>query len=272
MPKVKPSRLSILAWPYRAILWLGRLIFRSRFSFIFITIMLLIGGGGYFYLSELSHEGRARQLMNIMTAKAGFVLRDITLEGRKRTHLQDVLETVNVKPGTPIFAINLAQLRSEIVKLPWVAQAHIARRLPDILHITLQEHEPFALFSDGNKISLINADGEIVTESHLDLFPDLLVISGHGGRFKAKELTELLGDFPSIEARVIAAHWTGQRRWTLRLNHGRQILLPEVEVKNALRLLNMLNEENNLLDNGNQPIDLRVPKRIYLRGYSEADT
>ena len=68
-----------------------------------------------------------------------------------------------------------------------------------------------------------------------------------------------------MQNRLKSAKWEGGRRWTLYLDHGGQVLLPELNARNALDKLMELEREQRILAVENQSIDLRLSDRILLR-------
>ena len=71
---------------------------------------------------------------------------------------------------------------------------------------------------------------------------------------------------PELSARVKAASWVGDRRWTLRLDNKVDVLLPEQAPLEAWRYLARAVREDALLDRAVIIIDLRqAPDRMRLK-------
>jgi len=262
--------LSILATPVNVLVIVLRLAWSGR-RVRLASLALLVGGGLWmvFTLPSLqSYANTARGHFWQMTARVGFQIADITVEGRMRTSREDLRAAVNVDPHTPIFALDLQALHRRVADLPWVHEATIIRRLPNIVHIRLDEHEPFALHRDGDGLSLVDRAGAHITRNHLRKFAHLPVFSGDGALTHAAQLMDMLRGFPVVRNRLVAAHWTGERRWTLRLDHGGEVHLPEEGARDALNRLMKLERERRILAIENQAIDLRLPDRVLLRPYS----
>jgi cell division protein FtsQ len=80
---------------------------------------------------------------------------------------------------------------------------------------------------------------------------------------------DMLQDYPVVRNRLVAAEWIGGRRWSLTLDHGGAVHLPDKNVQNALNRLMDLERKRRILAVENQSIDLRLPDRILLRPMGE---
>lgn len=264
---VKNLLLSILATPLNLLVGGLRLLWSAR-RIRLIPVIALAGLSLFIvyrfdpltpvanYLTAQSHK---------LLAQIGFRVDDVTVEGRQRTQHDDLLRAVNLRPGTPIFAVNLPIVHARVQDLPWVVEVTVMRRLPNILHITLVEREPFALYRGASELVLIDREGLHITSNHLHHFRHLPVFSGTGADLRAASLLDVLQAYPVVRNRLTAAHWVGGRRWTLQLDHGGQLHLPDHNIKAALTRLMKLERKRRVLAIKNQSIDLRLQDRILLR-------
>lgn len=195
----------------------------------------------------------------------GFGVKDVTLIGRHRSQKDEILAVLDVEVGTPILSINLAQKQAEIEVLPWVKSARIVRRLPNLLHIELEEYEPFARLERDKVLTLVDRTGARITNSYLEGFNYLPIISGDGVEMRAAHLMDTLKGYPVIRNRLVSAVWVKGRRWTLHLDHGGSLLLPEEGFEQALKRLMAFEATQRVLAVGNQTIDLRIDERVLLR-------
>ncbi|MBE8219749.1 MAG: FtsQ-type POTRA domain-containing protein [Alphaproteobacteria bacterium] len=204
------------------------------------------------------------------SAAAGFRIDYVDVEGRKRTQRKDLQKAVGLQRGQPIFTIDLHAIHNRVLALPWVREAIIMRRLPDRVNIIVREYEPFALYQDGKDKVLVNRAGVKITRQHLKQFRNLPTFSGAGVLPRAAGLMDLLADYPVVRNRLAAAHWAGQRRWDLVLDHGGTIHLPESDIRTALDRLMQQERQRRVLAQ-KQVIDLRLPDRILLRPINADD-
>ena len=285
MPKVKQANqasaksnstvmnylISFLATPFNLlfiglkIIWSGRKLRLAAIALTLIGSTVLI-----FRVDGLSAVAdMMRQQTHSATASLGFKVNDITVQGRKRTQRDDLLAAVNIRQNAPIFAVDLPNVHARIEALPWVETATILRRLPNIIHIELVEREPFAFYQSDGDVALIDEKGITITRHHLLPFGHLPVFSGKGAALRASALMEMLQAYPVLRNRMVAARWKGNRRWSVRLDHGGEVHLPAHGVIDALDRLMTLEKERRVLAIENQAIDLRLPDRVLLRPASQ---
>jgi cell division protein FtsQ len=95
---------------------------------------------------------------------------------------------------------------------------------------------------------------------------ELRVLVGEEAPRHAADRFALLATEPELLARVVAASWVGERRWTLHLDNRIDILLPEYGAGAAWRTLGRHAREDALLERAVSAIDLRLlPERIRLQ-------
>lgn len=106
-----------------------------------------------------------------------FGARDIRVEGLSYTARDEVLRAAGVRPGRNVLSIDGDTAARAIQRLPWVARAHVARRLPDVVHIRVEERRPAAVLSAGG-LYLVAEDGEVFKRVAVGDPTDLPVITG----------------------------------------------------------------------------------------------
>ena len=88
------------------------------------------------------------------TAKAGYVLESLYLEGRGRTPMADIEKAMGIKKGDPILQISLPELRQRLEQVESIKAAEVERSLPSTLYIRIVEREPVALWQNKGQLSL----------------------------------------------------------------------------------------------------------------------
>lgn len=252
MPKIRKPRRN------RAMRFLLAVVHLPR-QVQFALLAAVLAGTSYIYADAVARTAEE------VSAKLGFRVADVTVEGRERTRREDLMRRVDVQRGRAILSVDLDATRRRIEELPWVADAVVLRHLPDRLHIRITERAPFALFKQGKTLTLIDRSGVAITRHHLEGFARLPVVSGAGAEYRAAALVDMLEDYPVVRNRFVGAEWVNGRRWTLHLDHGGVVHLPESGVGTALTRLMTLERERRVLAEKNQAIDLRLPDRILLR-------
>jgi cell division protein FtsQ len=209
-----------------------------------------------------------------LTGSAGFAVREVNAVGRVRTGKEALRAQLGIEVGQPILALDPDAARTRLEALPWVARASVERLLPDRVEVRLIERQPLALWQREGRFDLIDSGGSVIVEDVLDRGPGavdpaygkLRVLVGDQAPRHAATLFALLSTEPALSARVAAATWIGDRRWTLRLDNRIDVLLPERSVLRAWRFLAAKAREEKLLERAVSVIDLRfLPSRLRLR-------
>ena len=197
----------------------------------------------------------------------GLSVEHVTVVGRINTDPADILDALGAVRGTPILNIDVPQSQHRIAVLPWVRSAEIIRRLPNSLHITLEEHVAFALWQHDGRYSLIARDGAMIGDV-TDAPSEVSVLVGADAPAHAARLFEALSSQPHLTARVKAAVRYGSRRWDVILDaveDGITIKLPEIDVSAAWDGLSELDAKHNFLGRAIAEIDLRIAGRLVVK-------
>lgn len=258
---------SILVTPLNLLAGLVRILRTSPLTSVMMVI--LIFGAGTIGLTmngaiDRWQESSARRMHEVV-GKAGFGLRDVTVEGRHKTSRQALRRAVNTDLGISVFDINLTAVKERLEDLPWVEQANVTRVLPNILHIELTERQAFLLWESEQGTGLIDRSGTVITRSNLSSYDYLPRIRGLKSRIHATAMMDMLEAYPMLRKRMVGAEWVSDRRWTIFLDHGGAVHLPAEEIIPALDLLMEMEAEKQVLAMRGRSIDLRLPDRVVLR-------
>ncbi len=200
-----------------------------------------------------------------VVAGLGLTINEVTLEGRERTAVKDILAAVGVRRGDPVLSFDIDGARSRLEALGWVRKASVERRLPDTIHVRLEERRPFALWQRGGRVVLIDREGAVITDKRLGDFPNLLLVVGNGAEKRFAALYDVLQAEPALWRRVETAVLVRKRRWDVAFDNGVSVLLPENAVDAAWRRLATLERRYRLLERDLTAIDLRIPDRLAVR-------
>lgn len=223
--------------------------------------------GSWFVMSGTAGrmQFQIQEAMLDKTARWGFSVRNILVDGRVHTDAETLKAMINMKAGDPLFAFNPIEAKTVIEKLSWVKRAHVERRLPDTIYIKLEERTPLALWQRNKRLSLIDAEGVVLAEHNLAPWKDLMIVVGDDAPSRAAELLGMLKAEPDIKDRVEAATLISGRRWDLKLKSGAEVKLPADGLGLALRKLAVNHEEEAILDKDVLSIDVREEDRITVR-------
>jgi cell division protein FtsQ len=198
-------------------------------------------------------------------AENGLALDKVEVEGRDRQSKESILAALGVAQGMPVLDIDLTAAQARLENLPWVRSAEIERRMPDTLHIKIEERRPFAFWQKNGKLMLIDRDGMVIPVDNLTSYGPLIVLVGDDAPGNAVPLFDLLKTEPDLAARVRAGTRLGQRRWTLRFENGVEAALPETGAEAAWHRLAALEAASRVLERAISLIDLRLPDRVVLK-------
>lgn len=267
MPRVKSAqRLSVQDRPGRLRLLLRRARRHTRLGLgLGAGIVVLLAGWLFLRTAEPGTLLAGLQTrLTAGTANAGLRLRQIDIEGRVNTPEALLRAAIGVRPDEAILSVSLTAMKARIESLNTVQSVVIERQLPDRLVVRLREREPFAIWQNQGKFSLIDRAGRVM-ERDLAESQGLPLIVGAGAPLVAAPLLDVLNRHPALRSRMVAAVRIGERRWNLRLQTGADIMLPEGHEEAAILRLMGLHQDQGLLDRPLKSVDLRLPDRLIVR-------
>ena len=201
-----------------------------------------------------------------LAADAGFRVRHVRVTGTQRMNELSVYERALAQKDQPMPLLDLETLRTELLALPWVADARVSRQLPDTLRIDIVERTEHAVLAKPDHLVLIDAAGHELEPIAPAKAAGKLVISGPGAQRMVTELDDLLDAAPALKPQVTGAEWVGNRRWNLTFKTGQLLALPEGD-RSAAALVRFakLDGANRLLGGRVAAIDMRVPGQAAFR-------
>jgi len=202
-----------------------------------------------------------------MASDAGFEVKHVRVTGTDRMDERVVYARALAQRDRPMPQVEIEALRAELLELPWVKDARVSVQLPSTLAIDIVERTPHAVLERGDRLMLIDADGEELTVIAAEAAEEMLRISGPGAAQQVAPLDELLATAPALGPQVESAEWVGNRRWNLSFKSGQILALPEGDEAAAAALVKFarMDGQNRLLGGQVATFDMRSPPRIYLR-------
>ena len=201
----------------------------------------------------------------------GLAAKDISISGLAHHEPSVVLQHIGVKPGGSLVGFDADEARILLESLDWVADATVQRMFPNKLDIALNEREPFAIWQMDGTYQVIDREGVPMSGLNPASLSSLPLVTGRGANAGVVEYVNHMEAFPDLMIKVQAAARVGERRWTLYLDNGVKIALPETGIDTALQRVAKLDAEQNLLSKGIREIDLRLPDRIVVAVAEETD-
>jgi cell division protein FtsQ len=226
------------------------------------VLVAAVGGAGYFGL-----PGMMRMEFAQAAAHAGFEVDKVEVRGVER---MDELQVYNIALGQvdrSMVNVDLPKLRGDLMKLGWVKDARVSRRLPDTLVVDIVERQPVAVWQHGGNLALIDVSGAVLQPVSQQTMPDLPLVVGPSANLQTANLGKLMDAAPALKPMLAGATWVGDRRWDLRFQSGETLSLPEGEKPASAALLNFarLDGVNHLLGRGIVRFDMRDPSKFVLR-------
>ena len=192
----------------------------------------------------------------------GLAADHIQIGGLAQHDPEEILAALNLRPGKPIIGFDANAARKTLESIPWVKAASVEREYPNMLKINVRERQAIALWQKDQVVNLIDDQGVAMGQPRFLLANHLPLVTGDGANVAAAELINDLSAIPELEMRVTGAARVGKRRWTLYLDNGVKLALPEQGVPEALRLVSGLEQSQSILSKGITMLDMRVPGRM----------
>ncbi|MEN1929189.1 cell division protein FtsQ/DivIB [Luteimonas sp. MJ250] len=150
------------------------------------------------------------------------------------------------------FAVRLDEARESVARLPWVEQADVGKRWPDVLEVRVQEHRPFARWGDDRLLSL---QGKLFPAEGIDMPQGLPLL--HGPDARAEDVVELYHAARELFAPagygVRALLLDSRGSWTMVLSNGTRVAIGSHQVRTRLaRFARLLPQ---LLTQRHQPLE-----------------
>lgn len=210
--------------------------------------------------------GQAWRLgFSAVTRHAGFGLAEVTITGAQRMTPAEVIEQMGLTGTTSLLAFDANEARERLLEAPWIRSATVRVYLPGRVAVTVTEREPFAIWQRQGQVSLIDRAGRVIGPYDDARFSHLPLVVGEGAERRVGEVGALLDPHPAVRSRVRAAVLVAERRWTLKLADGVDVMLPEADPAGAMTLLARLDRDTGLLNRDVAAIDMRLADRVVVR-------
>ncbi len=227
-------------------------------AFYGLTIASGLVAGGH-----LEYEGSPwTQLPGKAAGLIGLAADDISIEGLVHQAPETVLGSIGVSLGDSLLGFDATIARQRLESLDWVVSASVQRRFPNQLAIAISERKPFAIWQQGTEYAVIDRTGAAMSGVAAAKLISLPLVTGAGAGAAVEELINQLEVNPGLKSQVRAAARVGERRWTLYLDNGVTILLPERDWSQALAAVQRLDATQQLLSKGVAMVDMRISGRI----------
>lgn len=124
------------------------------------------------------------------------------------------------------FAVRLADAQSAVETLPWVDQAEVSKKWPDVLEVRIVEHRPFALWGED---MLLSDHGKLYPRAVMgDALPaGLPQLGGHPHQIEAvvRQYNEARQVFAATGLDVRGLRQDARGSWSLHLSSGTEVVV-----------------------------------------------
>ena len=220
---------------------------------------------GSFSLYGAVVGGHVPTMVQAVTARTGFAIDEIRVSGNVETSEIDIFDRVGLDGWTSLVGFDVQDARERITSLPWIENVAVRKIYPATLEVKIQERAPFAIWQHGAQLSLIEADGKVIAPLSGSRHASLPLVVGQGADKFAMEFLDQVAAFPAIASRVRGYVRVADRRWSLRLDNGVTIKLPEHGVDAALAELAALDASEKLLSRDILVVDMRLSDRLIVK-------
>ncbi|MBD7987982.1 FtsQ-type POTRA domain-containing protein [Luteimonas sp. Sa2BVA3] len=147
------------------------------------------------------------------------------------------------------FAVRLDEARAAVARLPWVEQAEVSKRWPDVLEVRVSEHRPYARWGDER---LLSQQGRVFPAADVDVPQGLPLLHGPDGRVEdvVELYQEASGLFAPAGYGVRALLLDNRGSWAMVLSNGTEVVIgshqARIRMARFARLLPQLLQQKQL--------------------------
>jgi cell division protein FtsQ len=238
-----------------------------------LALALLAGAGllgamaGGQYAGFVADYGRPRDLF---ARSLGFGLDTVTIAGHIEMTEAQILDAAGVEPKQSLLFLDASDMRRRLMALPMIKNVSVRKLFPDRLVIDITERKPYGLWQKDGAVSIIGADGAPIEDLRETKYESLPFVVGEGANRRIDDFIGLLNASGDLREKIRAGILVSQRRWTLKMASGVEVLLPEVNPGDAVAKLARLERDARVLEKDVVSLDLRIPGKVYVRLTEEA--
>ena len=236
-----------------------------------VALLLVLAAG----LGVLENMGRGISQSAANTARSmGLAVRVVNVQapvGLEMSEYQraEAQAIAGIVPEEVMFGVDPNQIRARVADLPWVESVMVRRLWPDQIQIVITPRAASALWQENGKLTFIDATGRKLGRAKVTSAQGFALVVGPNAGPAAPALFAALAPYREVANRTSAAIRVGDRRWTLRMKSGGDILLPETNMAAALAQLDQLQISHRLLDRPYARLDMRTSGTLILRPTTE---
>ena len=207
---------------------------------------------------------------DILARGAGFDIKAVTITGTRELTQDEILGIAGVRPRNSLLLLDVAALRARLKAIPLIKEASVSKLYPSHLLIEIEERQPYALWQQDGTVRLVAKDGTPIDDMHDERFERLPLVVGDGANAHLADYVTILESAGELRDRIRAGMYVSGRRWTLKMDSGIAIALPEDDPRDAIARLADLEHDGHILEKDIVSLDLRMPDRVIARLSADA--
>jgi cell division protein FtsQ len=200
-----------------------------------------------------------------LAVAAGFGVKKISVEGQLHATDAEITAALKAGPDTMMLGFDTDAAKERLEAVPWIRHAQVMRLLPSTLQVVVEERIPYAVWQKDGQTFVVDAEGVVLAPALREAYADLPLVVGEGAGKSASVLFDALAPYEDLRKKLIGALRVGDRRWTLKLASGVEIMLPDDNVPETLISLAKLEQDRGVLEREIAAVDLRLLDRITVR-------
>ncbi|MDJ0781691.1 MAG: FtsQ-type POTRA domain-containing protein [Desulfosarcinaceae bacterium] len=115
----------------------------------------------------------------LLTQSRYYRAKHLPVSGNQRLSANAIMTQAGLNPGVQILDLNLSVVHRRLLAHPWIAEARVAREIPDTLRVWVREHRPLAVMDmQLGRRYLLNAAGRLFKTWDATDPQDLPVVTG----------------------------------------------------------------------------------------------
>lgn len=208
----------------------------------------------------------AGELKRQVQAREEFQVRAMSIAGASDAVATEIRTALALDFPVSSFELDLPEMQAEVTALDAVKSADLRIRSGHVLDLSVVEREPAVLWRHRGALTILDATGHRVqaVRARIDR-PDLPLIAGSAADRAVPEALALFAAAGPLGPRIRGLLRVGKRRWSVMLEGGQKLLLPETDPVPALEHLVAVDAAKDLLARDVTQVDLRVPGRPTVR-------
>jgi cell division protein FtsQ len=117
----------------------------------------------------------------------------------KHLNEHDLIRLSEIKKGDNMLRLNLSQIRSNLLRYPWIKEVRISKRVPGRILLWIEEEEPVALMETSDLLYFVNQEGKVFKTLEGKDPKDFPIITGISAQEIKAQLPRMIRFMKSME-------------------------------------------------------------------------